>query len=285
MVRWLSAVPPSQGPARVEVQLSLTGPSGPWRTLASDLPDNGCFQWKVDSGGSDHCRIKVVVTTATGSAQAVSAADFTIDSFTVDAHGPYAGTIGSPVSFTGSAENGTAPYAFHWDFGDGATADEQNPTHAYGATGNYSVVLTVTDGDGTTASDGTYALIADSNTPPLTPTLTGPVRGAIGKPVVYTVSTTDPEDGSLWYYCEWGDGTSSGWVGPFPSGVDQDLNHTWTEKGTYTIRCKAKDSSGAESAWAELPVRMPFSIVPLAWWHWLAVRFPQLYTVLCELLS
>ncbi len=34
-----------------------------------------------------------------------------------------------------------------WDFGDGATSHEQNPTHVYSAEGNYSVTLRVSTGD------------------------------------------------------------------------------------------------------------------------------------------
>ena len=33
-----------------------------------------------------------------------------------------------------------------WDFGDGATSSQANPTHTYGAPGTYTVTLTVTDG-------------------------------------------------------------------------------------------------------------------------------------------
>jgi chitodextrinase len=35
--------------------------------------------------------------------------------------------------------------AWSWDFGDGATSTEQNPTHTYASAGTYRVTLTVTD--------------------------------------------------------------------------------------------------------------------------------------------
>jgi len=77
-IRWLAAVPLSQGQAAVDIRLSLFGLSGPWQTLASGLPDNGSFQWLVDAYGSDTCRIKITWTTASASATAVSDADFSI---------------------------------------------------------------------------------------------------------------------------------------------------------------------------------------------------------------
>lgn len=42
-------------------------------------------------------------------------------------------------------------YTWFWDFGDGETSDEQNPSHRYVKFRNYSVTLTVTDKEG--ASD------------------------------------------------------------------------------------------------------------------------------------
>jgi PKD repeat protein len=42
--------------------------------------------------------------------------------------------------------------SWSWDFGDGATASTQNPSHTYDATGDYEVTLTVTDDAGATDS-------------------------------------------------------------------------------------------------------------------------------------
>ncbi len=78
-IRWLAAVPPADGPADVEILLSRSGPDGPWTTIASGLPNSGCHQWSVGaSGPSSTCRLRVVITTDSGSAIADSAADFTL---------------------------------------------------------------------------------------------------------------------------------------------------------------------------------------------------------------
>ena len=75
--------------------------------------------------------------------------------------GPYSGEVGEDITFSGSAEGGTTPYTWAWDFGDGATAAIQNPTHAYTEPGVYNVTLTVTDAASTTASATTTATITE----------------------------------------------------------------------------------------------------------------------------
>lgn len=77
-----------------------------------------------------------------------------------DADGPYFGSVGESIQFTGSASGGTTPYSFSWDFGDGSTSTEQNPTHSYTVEGEYTVILTVTDDD-KTDSDSTTATIGE----------------------------------------------------------------------------------------------------------------------------
>jgi PKD repeat protein len=39
---------------------------------------------------------------------------------------------------------------WQWDFGDGSTSDQAEPTHRYPGAGNYEVTLIVTDNDGAT---------------------------------------------------------------------------------------------------------------------------------------
>jgi len=77
----------------------------------------------------------------------------------VNAHGPYNGIVGQPITFSGSATGGVLPYTYHWDFGDGNTANQQNPQHAYSQPETYIVTLTVTDADTTIATDETTAEI------------------------------------------------------------------------------------------------------------------------------
>ncbi len=51
-----------------------------------------------------------------------------------------------PVQFTDASVGGVTGWA--WDFGDGSTSTEQNPSHIYTANGRYTVKLTVTSPSG-----------------------------------------------------------------------------------------------------------------------------------------
>lgn len=59
---------------------------------------------------------------------------------------------GEPVSFTPEVSGGFMPYAYAWEFGDGASSNQDSPSHTYGDEGVYSVRLSVTDDRGATAS-------------------------------------------------------------------------------------------------------------------------------------
>lgn len=60
------------------------------------------------------------------------------------------GPVPLEVHFTDLTVPGFAPITdIHWDFGDGATSEDQNPVHTYTTPGTYTVTLSVTDTTGT----------------------------------------------------------------------------------------------------------------------------------------
>ena len=97
------------------------------------------------------------------------------------------------------------------------------------------------------------------NHPPDKPTISGETLGRVNTEYMYTVVTVDPDEDDVYYFVDWGDNTSSGWLGPYVSGKQVKLTHSWSERGGYDIRVKAKDALGAESSWATLTIIMPRS--------------------------
>lgn len=96
--------------------------------------------------------------------------------------------------------------------------------------------------------------IPKENNPPYTPEISGTIKGDSGKEMSFTFFTVDPNRDDLFYFIEWGNGETEKWIGPYDSGEQITINHTWDEKGSYTIRAKAKDINGAESDWETLKV-------------------------------
>jgi len=153
----------------------------------------------------------------------------------VDADGPYNGTIGELIQFYGSATGGKPPYSWHWDFGDGYTTDVQNPVHRYWSQGTYEVVLTVTDSLGNKKNDTTTATITPA---PLVADANGPYEGVVGEPVQFHGSA---QGGIPPYTWEWdfGDGGTSD---------EQNPAHVYSESGTYTVILTVTDSENREAS-------------------------------------
>ena len=175
----------------------------------------------------------------------------------VDAGGPYEGLVGDPISFTATVIGGVPPYDYSWDFGDGNTSANQGPTHIYMIAGNHTVTLTVTDNNGNESSDSTWANIQGLNNPPEIPDINGPNSGKVKVEIEYTFSTTDPESDNVFYIVNWGDGTSTDWIGPNPSGEEIKIKHKWNKIQTYTISCKAKDTNESQTSWATMEINIP----------------------------
>ena len=100
-------------------------------------------------------------------------------------------------------------------------------------------------------------LISSKNKPPDKPVIIGANNGSVGMEYTYNVSTIDPDSDDVFYHVKWGDSILPQIYGPYPSGEEVVLNHTWYKSGTYVIKAKAKDSNGAESDWATLEISMP----------------------------
>lgn len=137
---------------------------------------------------------------------------------------------------TVTAVDGIASYL--WDFGDGTTSTQANPSHVYNSTGKYDIKLTITTTGGctvtTTETEGVKV-----GTPPA-PAFSIPNSDVCASaPVLFTNLTPHPPaDEYLW---DFGDGATS---------TAQNPNHIYLDTGTFVVKLTAfnnrcpKTSSG-----------------------------------------
>lgn len=92
---------------------------------------------------------------------------------------------------------------------------------------------------------------------PEPPSIDGPSTGQPDTEYTYQLSAIDTQGDDVFLYVDWGDNTNTGWAGPYYSGEQIEVNHTWSKRGLYTISAKAKDTKGKVSAWTTLKVSMP----------------------------
>ena len=129
--------------------------------------------------------------------------------------------------------------------------------------------------------DAIQHIIPFVNNPPLVPEIDGPATGKPGIEYEFIFTTTDPESDEVYFYINWGDGYKEIWKGPYASGADANIAHTYDREGTYTIEAKAKDIYDAESDWGTFTVTMPRNKATVySLFCWFLERFPLLGRVI-----
>jgi len=184
---------------------------------------------------------------------------------TADIGGPYSGGINEDIDLIGSVTGGSPPYRYYWDMDDDKEYDDATGaeiTWSWDTAGTYQINLKVIDDEDRFDTDSTAVIISpnENNEPEKPSRPSGTTNGKKGVRYYYTSSTDDPDGDQLYYLFDWGDGTDSGWVGPYDSGDTAEASHIWENTGSFPIKVKAKDIHGDESIWSEpLPVYMPKS--------------------------
>jgi PKD repeat protein len=178
----------------------------------------------------------------------------TIDTgpLSVDANGPYHGTISEPVSFVCTVTGGKLPYSYLWDFGDGESSIEENPNHQYTTENTYDVTLTITDNQMDSLSNTTTAIItSEPNNPPDKPTLDGPSEGEPGIEYTFTATSSDPDGDIIRFTWNFGEDRDTILLREYHSDEVCIINHTWDYEGDFEVKVKVRDIYGAESEWSD----------------------------------
>ncbi len=122
-----------------------------------------------------------------------------------------------------------AATSWAWDFGDGQSANSQNPSHTYNSPGFYEVCLTATSICGSSTS-----------CQQVTASCPAPVAGFSVNANALSVTLTDiSTNAPLNWNWTFGDGQSSS---------EQNPTHVFSAPGTYTICLQAANQCGANTA-------------------------------------
>lgn len=155
----------------------------------------------------------------------------------------------SDVDFTNTSAGGTGNLTYSWDFGDGNTSADLNPSNTYNSSGLFDVSLTVTDelGCSATSLQSEYVEIVDNVSIDFVANNTAP---CLGDQISFVdISSPTP---TTWSW-DFGDGNTS---------TDQFPNHTYATAGTYEVSLTAVYSSscqGTETKTAYITVgEIPF---------------------------
>lgn len=126
----------------------------------------------------------------------------------------------------------------------------------------------------------------NDNYAPIKPSIIGPNKGEQGIQYTFRFNSTDPEGEDIFYFIDWGDGSDTGWLGPYSSGEEITLDHTWNTEQKFTIKAKAKDVLDDESEWSYHSFSTPTS----KWSNnsilvWLSEKFPIAFKLLQKILN
>lgn len=146
---------------------------------------------------------------------------------------PTFGSAPLEVAFT---DNSTGATSWYWNFGDGNTSKERNPTHNYSVAGDYTTLLIVKNKSGWSTKTQEIVAQGEPNPEISAPESEFNVDTMIGAP--YSVQFTDlSQDAEGWNW-DFGDGNTS---------TEQNPIHNYSLAGDYTVTLTVSNEGGNDS--------------------------------------
>jgi PKD repeat protein len=155
---------------------------------------------------------------------------------------PRQATEGQAVTFDGSASTAGSGSitSYTWKFGDGGTGSGASVSHTFTKAGNHSVTLIVTNSRNLTGKATRVIQIEGAPKPstatskPPTAVISGPATGKVSKSLSFSGSGSSAGSGQIIKYSwSFGDGHS---------GSEENVSHTYSKAGVYTITLTVTNS-------------------------------------------
>jgi len=160
--------------------------------------------------------------------KAVIQADFT--------YSPTNPTAGTQIQFTDKSTGSITSWS--WQFGDGGTSSQKNPTKTYSTAASYNVKLTISDGTTSNSMTQTVtvvaSLVADFTLSPNSP--------AVGQEVQFLDNSQGSPTSWSW---DFGDGGKS---------TAKNPTHTYSQAGAYTVKLVISDGTNSSTKSKSLTV-------------------------------
>ena len=181
-----------------------------------------------NSAGSSTA-VKQFLVTVTSTQHVVGGPDI---SFTAT---PLVGSTPLVVQFTDQST--LSPIRWVWNFGDGNTSTDQNPSHTYVTAGTFDVSLTATNTVGTnTGTQIGYVTVAVASLVPVAAFNVSPPSGVVPFTASFVDISTNNPTSWLWNF---GDGS--------PTSVLQNPQHVYASPGVYTVTLTVSNQYGSNT--------------------------------------
>lgn len=161
---------------------------------------------------------------------------------------PTVGNAPLTVYFAGSGSDSDGSItSYYWNFDDGETSTEQNPSHEFQTSGTYTVTFIVADNDDATDTDTIKITVSAtlSNNIPICSLSASPTSGDAPLTVTFSMDAEDLDGTiSFWELDVDNDGTSEfSDSGESPSGKQ----YIYTNSGEYTAKFTVFDNESANN--------------------------------------
>jgi len=153
--------------------------------------------------------------------KAVIQADFT--------YSPANPTAGTQIQFTDKSTGNITSWS--WQFGDGGTSSQKNPTKTYSTAGSYNVKLTVSDGTTSNSMTQTVTVVESLAAD-------------------FTFSPSSPAAGQEVQFMDNSKGSTTSWSWDFGDGgksTAKNPAHTYSQAGAYTVKLAISDGTNSST--------------------------------------